>query len=708
MKKIKEIILLVFFTIHGIIFSQTQSQKNKITSQYDKNELGILMNKFLDKEIIDKNEAIKIAKIKNWPLIIKKNGNYAELIKVLNNNPIYYTTSNVSAAISTRTNHLNSNGSLGLELDGQNMIVNIWDGGLARTTHQEYDGIGGNNRFSIGDNTTFTHYHSAHVTGTIIASGVIANSKGMAPQARAVGYDWNYDKSEATDAASNGMLISNHSYGYNPISLPDYYFGGYIPESRDWDEIMFNAPYYLMVVAAGNDGYNNSYNGTPLEGNPSYDKLTGHSTSKNNLVIANAQDADIDTNGDLVSVTINGSSSQGPTDDYRIKPDITGNGTSLYSTYSNSDNAYNYLTGTSMASPNVAGTLILLQQHANNVNGFFIRAATLKGLVLHTADDIMDNGPDAISGWGLLNAKRAAETITNNGNETMIEELTLSNGETYQITVNADSTTNLKASISWTDRPGESSTNVNSNEAVLVNDLDIRVNKNGVTYYPWKLTSVSTNTKGDNIKDPFERVDITGTEGTYTITVSHKGTLIGNTQNYTLIITGMKSCADNLLITQNVNTGATDIQESSNTITATNTIFPNGIVAYDAGTTVYLKPNFHAKHGSHFRAFIEGCQPTLSKLSKGAKQSLSDKEVTSKNEDIEFIKLYPNPTKGILTIESTKEVNYWMITDAYGKSYYRGNHTKSEINMSNLPKGIYFLKAILNNGKVAMKKVVRN
>src|SRR5690606_35657803 len=97
----------------------------------------------------------------------------------------------------------------------------------------------------------------------------------------------------------------------------DYYFGAYITDSRDWDALQYNAPYYLMVVAAGNDGTTN-YNGAPLNPSfPQYDKLTGHSTSKNTLVVANAQDANVDSNGNLISVTINSSSSQGPTDDYR-------------------------------------------------------------------------------------------------------------------------------------------------------------------------------------------------------------------------------------------------------------------------------------------------------------------------------------------------------------------------------------------------------
>ena len=122
-----------------------------------------------------------------------------------------------------------------------------------------------------------------------------------------------------------------------------------------------------MVAAAGNDGNQNSENGAPLGGNSAYDKLSGNKTAKNNMVVANGQDANIGANGVLTSVSRNTGSSEGPTDDLRIKPDIMGNGTSLLSAYDTNDSAYNAISGTSMASPNVCGSLLLLQQHYSNV-----------------------------------------------------------------------------------------------------------------------------------------------------------------------------------------------------------------------------------------------------------------------------------------------------------------------------------------------------
>ncbi|MDC7995056.1 GEVED domain-containing protein [Altibacter sp. HG106] len=536
--------LLLLFFVSTWAFSQTNQERQQITSRYDLPSLTALEQRLDAQEKAQKQQALLTAQQRGLETrVVLPDGGIAELQYIAEDgSPIYFRTFNVNAAISTRANYLNSGGGLGLNIDGQNMTAYVWDGGHARVTHQEYDGPGGSNRVTIQDAAseggTQLNFHAAHVTGTITASGVQSNAKGMAPQSSVRGYMWNNDIAEATAAAANGMLLSNHSYGFRSDLVPDYYFGAYISESRDWDEVMYNAPFYLMVVAAGNDG-NTNYNGSPLNGNSAYDKLTGHSTSKNNMVVANAQDANIDGSGNLISVNVNSSSSEGPTDDLRIKPDITGNGTSVTSTYESSNSAYGTITGTSMASPNVTGSLLLLQQHHNNLNGSYMRAATLKGLALHTADDAGPSGPDAVYGWGLMNTKRAAETISDEGVNSIIDELTLSSGQTYTVTVEADGVNDLLASISWTDLPGTATTATNSSTPRLVNDLDIRVTQGGSTFAPYRLTSITTNGTGDNSVDPYERVDVSGATGTYTITVTHKGSLSSGSQNFSLIVTGI-------------------------------------------------------------------------------------------------------------------------------------------------------------------------
>jgi len=532
------IFILLILISPALTFSQTIEERKIITKNYNKKKLSNLAKHFKEKAKKEKEEAIFLAKKNGWVIREDNGKNVKELMSVsMQGTPIYYVTYSANAAISTRANTLHTGGIQNLDLNGDNMVAYIWDDGSARITHQEYDGPGGNNRYSEGE-VSGLQYHSAHVTGIIISSGVDSDAKGMAWQADAVGYNYDNDVAEATTEASNGMLVSNHSYGWDDNDFPDWRYGAYHDLSRSWDEVMYNAPYYLMMVAGGNFGDDNTINGDPLEGNSTYDKLSGHRCSKNNLVVANAQDANINANGDLISVSINSESSQGPTDDYRIKPDIAGNGTAVYSTYQNADNQYGTTSGTSMATPSVTGTLMLLQEHYHNLNGVYMLAASLKGLALHTADDAGMSGPDAIWGWGLLNGKKAANTISNNGDLSRISELNLVDGESYSITVESDGVNDLVASISWTDPPGTANTGTsNDNTPVLVNDLDLRVS-NGTTYLPYKLTSVSTNSNGDNIVDPYEKIIINGASGSYTITVTHKGSISGGSQNFTLITTG--------------------------------------------------------------------------------------------------------------------------------------------------------------------------
>ena len=554
----KNLYKIMFLCICGTTYAQTQSDIEKIRSRSNLSELQSLEIKFKDDAAKSKARINSLAKTRGWSTsFVNKNGTVSELIDISadGKSPIYFSTDNVNAAKSTRANFLNSGGGLGLNLNGQTMTAYVWDGGATLPTHNEFGG-----RVSINDGVTTivagsnNSQHANHVTGTIVAAGSVPAAKGMAFQANAKTNEWTNDLAEATTAAASGMLISNHSYGWatrnsaGTVLIAAWRFGAYESIARDWDNLMFNAPYYLMVKSAGNDGGDNTANTSPLGGFTNLDKLTGAGTAKNSLLIANANDAVISGTGALTSVTINGSSSQGPTDDLRIKPDLAGNGTSVYSTATLTNpvtpltnSSYGNATGTSMASPNVTGTLLLLQQHYKNVTGNFMRAATLKGLALHTADDAGAVGPDAIFGWGLLNAKFAAETITKNGTNAIIQENTLNNGGSYTLSVTSDGVNPLIASISWTDPAGVAyaGSTANIGTAKLINDLDIRVTNSSGTSFPYRLLTANTNGLGDNTKDPYERISIAGAAGTYTITVNHKGTLSGGSQKFSVIVTGI-------------------------------------------------------------------------------------------------------------------------------------------------------------------------
>ena len=131
-------------------------------------------------------------------------------------------------------------------------------------------------------------------------------------------------------------------------------------------------------------------------------------------------------------------------------------------------------------------------------------------------------------------------------------------------------------------------------------------------------------------------------------------------------------------------------------------IHSGGIAAYDAGNYVLLDVGFQAEAGqiskrnySYFYAYIDGCSE-FSFANDNSNESNQTKSV----EEYMPIKLYPNPTKGILTIESDSEVLRWEIRSAFGELQFTGENTKKIIDTSSLPNGLYYLKAILKDSNI--------
>jgi len=400
-------------------------------------------------------------------------GKVMELVHIENGHPWYYSTNNSSAAATTKANQFWQGGRLELNLDGSTLPpIGIWDAGAVLADHQEFNN-NGTSRIVQQDMASSVSTHATHVAGTLAAGGTNTKAKGMAFNARINAYDWTNDNAEMAAAAANGMLISSHSYGFTygwngdkwygnaAISATeDYRFGFYSSYSREWDDIAYNAPYYLIVKSAGNDrGDKGPENAEyPVDGNSDgFDCIGTDAVGKNILTVgAVSQVANYNNPSDVVLYS---SSSWGPADDGRIKPDIVGKGVLVYSSSSTSAAAYATMNGTSMATPNVAGTLALVQEYYMQLNGTPMRAATLKALAIHTADEAGPApGPDYMFGWGLVNGESAARLILKNKESGIsIQELTLLNGGSYQLEVISNGNEPLKATIAWTDPAGKAS-----------------------------------------------------------------------------------------------------------------------------------------------------------------------------------------------------------------------------------------------------------
>ena len=495
-----------------------------------------------------------------------KNGKVNVIFDIVNNVPVYISNENRAAGIATKTNSLYPGGSLGLDLEGEGMTIGVWEvGGYPLVNHVEFLEDSGVSRITTPDTSSLNpeeSFHATHVNGTIGAKGENSSAKGMAPKSTILAYNSSGETFETVNAfTNNDMLVSNHSYGVyiydddNEQQVDDWYMGSYTNGAKNWDDIHHEVPKYLKVTSAGNSGNVNYSNGLGY----GYDKLTSDKNSKNSLIVASAQVNFNILQTQVTSMRISSFSSQGPTDDGRIKPDITGRGESVYSASNGGPNDYGNSQGTSMSCPNVAGSLLLLQEHYNNLNDKFMWSSTLRGLACHTATDDAEDpsiinggvylGPDPFWGWGLLNAELAAQTIINEqSNTAIIEENTLLNGATYSFTVNVSDADKLMVTLCWTDPSGPLQNNIlNSTMPVLVNDLDIRITDNSNNeYLPWRLdlSALPYAIKGDNIVDNIERVEVDfPSVGQYTITVSHKGLLAGfpspgTAQDYSLIVTG--------------------------------------------------------------------------------------------------------------------------------------------------------------------------
>jgi len=518
-------------------------------------------------------------------------GVYYQMVDVIDGRPEYYRTDNLGAAATTRADELWVGGNSGLELTGEGYNqVGVWDAGNVRTSHQEFTDQGPS-RVIVQDGAHATHYHATHVAGTMVAGGVSNNAKGMLYGGVLKSWQWSQDESEMAAAAANGLEISNHSYGYArgwdysngnwtwkgvPSISPDedYKFGFYDSGSRQWDQIAYNAPYYLIVKSAGNDrgeGPGNAGNGEPEKdgGDDGYDCISPRGIAKNLMTVGAVTEV-LDYSGPG-SVSMSSFSCWGPADDSRIKPDIVGKGVDVFSTSDGSNTAYQTLQGTSMSSPNVSGSMALLQHHYQEThNDEVMRASTLKGLVLHSADEAGDHeGPDYRFGWGLMNAERAGLIISEDVGQNVIDEITLGNGDTYTRDINVPEGGDVRVTICWTDVPGSpTSPQLNPSTTMLVNDLDIEIDDpDNITHYPYSLDrddpSAAATTLMKNHVDNVEMIylqDIDG--GTYTITVDHAGTLSGGSQVFSLIISGIEEytilpeCSDVLETPQDGGTDA--------------------------------------------------------------------------------------------------------------------------------------------------------
>ncbi len=379
-------------------------------------------------------------------------------------------------------------------LTGNGVVIGIGDGGMG-VLHVDFQNR--QNNTSIFGSLA----HSNHVTGTIGGAGIVNPLyKGMAPMATMLnGYYPEYTDNSASSYNTYGMVLTNNSWGYGYVcSGTDYNY-----ESNSDDQQMRAYPMMSNQFAAGNNGAS-TCSGYATGFHTSF---YGPNSAKNNFTVGALDDTD----------AIASFSSRGPAADGRIKPEICAVGVNVNSTIAT--NTYSTMSGTSMATPGVSGTMALLYEKYKSLHSGVNPDATLiKALLMNTADDGGNAGPDYKYGYGRINARRALNCLV--GNLYSKDSVSTTDSDAFVISVPSN-TAELKVMLHWRDKEANAFVT-----KTIVNDLDLKViDPSSITYLPWVLDYAAANvnntaTRKKDTLNVVEQVTIANpTAGNYTLKV---------------------------------------------------------------------------------------------------------------------------------------------------------------------------------------------
>ncbi|HMJ05698.1 MAG TPA: S8 family serine peptidase [Chthoniobacterales bacterium] len=292
-----------------------------------------------------------------------------------------------------------------------------WDGATASHDYNWHDSIhtGGG---SCGPNSAAPcddHGHGTHTIGTAIGDDGGTNQIGMAPGAKWIGCR-NMDQGVGTPARyieCMEFFLAPYPVGGTPAQgdaskAPDVTTNSWgCPASEGCSATSLQAAVeaqraagIMMVVAAGNSGSSCSTVSDP----PSfYDAAYSIGA--------------LNTGSD----TIASFSSRGPVTadgSMRLKPDISAPGTNTRSASRTSVSSYVNLSGTSMATPHVAGAIALLWSAQPSLrHDIAATEAVLNETAAHVLSNICDGGnplasPNNTYGYGRMDVKAAVDKLT--------------------------------------------------------------------------------------------------------------------------------------------------------------------------------------------------------------------------------------------------------------------------------------------------------
>jgi len=415
-------------------------------------------------------------------------------------------------------------------IHGEGQIVGIVDGkvNVNHCSFSDSNPIGPTHRKILAYNTSLgSDSHGTHVAGTACGdNGVNDDTRGVAYLAKFV---FN-DIPSFTETAIDTTLTTHHNQGarIHTNSWGDDGTTQYNGLARGFDVFLYNHEESMVCLAVTNQS-----------------SLKNPENAKNLLAVGASQDAP--NQGNFCS------GGTGPTADGRRKPEIFAPGCGTNSADAFSACGTTAKTGTSMATPAIAGAALLVRQYY--VDGYYPTGAPVgsdaftpsgalvKATLLNSAVDMdgISGYPSNQEGWGRVLADNAVYFPGDTRNAIVLDDIFnangLSTGQTadYQFSV-ASAGETLRLTLVFTDAPGASGS---SNP--VVNNLDLElVTPNGAQTYKGNNISGGLSSPG-GAADPINNVEqiIIANPPTGLWTAHVKATAVNQgTQGYALVASG--------------------------------------------------------------------------------------------------------------------------------------------------------------------------
>ncbi|MEP7263292.1 MAG: S8 family serine peptidase [Bacteroidota bacterium] len=401
-----------------------------------------------------------------------------------------------------RSNVINSDYASGRHYDGSGIVIGLADDGETGP-HIDFTGRLTNHIVGVGGP------HGDMCSGICVGAGNLDPTiKGMATGAYLhvydiVGYLHLINAVSNYDSLGTVLLSTSYSQGCNEYTI----------ETQLGDQLIHDNPQLGFVFSAGNSGLGNNndciLNPYGAAGGTWGNITGGYKEGKNVIAVGDLNALDV----------IEATSSRGPASDGRIKPDICANGVGQLST--DQDNTYQVGGGTSAACPGIAGICAQLNQAYKSLNGGAEPESPLiKACLLNTAEDLGNEGPDYIYGWGRVNAYRALTTIEDG--RYIKDSISQGQSNTHVIAV-PPGVSDFRVMIYWNDPEGTAGA-----AKALVNDINIHLTDPiNFSWNPWVLdpTANAVNLatpaiKGIDSLNNMEQVSVAaGFQGNWTVHV---------------------------------------------------------------------------------------------------------------------------------------------------------------------------------------------